>query len=475
MSKNNKVTPPEAIDEQSVDPIKKLSILPDAQPSKSTKDDIDQPSLDILSQNVPKISSEEAKAIINNIAKLPELDYQLARIDTAKFLNVTLNAFDKLVKNVKNELDENTQSLVVDTKPSSEPVLDIALIVSLIYQILEDHIACTDAVKVSATLWILMTWLVPASDVLPIAWINAPEKRCGKSTLLTLMSLLSKKSLSTSNITKSALYRCIEAYTPTLFIDEVDTFINDDKEMRGILNAGHSLEHSKVLRCVGDDNKPVAFNAYGAKAISGIGKIPGTLIDRSISLTLRRKMKNESKKRLRELPIDVTKTIQSQLARWSDDNMLAVKAAKPVLPPHINDRAQDNWEILLKIALVLGDDWLEQAYKACIEISGLETEEPSLNEQLLADIQTVFNLHGTDRLLSKNLLAGLCRDPEMIWSTLNHGKPITLRQIAKRLSGFKISSKDMRTRDLRGNEARGKGYDVRDFEDAFSRYLSHLL
>lgn len=60
----------------------------------------------------------------------------------------------------------------------------------------------------------------------------------------------------------------------------------------------------------------------------------------------------------------------------------------------------------------------------------------------------------------------------MIWSTLNYGKPITLRRIAKKLSGFKISSKDMRTRDSCGNEVRGKGYDITDFQDAFSRYLS---
>jgi putative DNA primase/helicase len=473
MNKNTQTSPPNLVAEPLADTIKKPNILPDAQLSKTTTDDIDEPSLDILSQNVPKISSEEAKAIINNIAKLPELDYQLARIDTAKFLNVTLKAFDQLVKSARNKLDAGkNENLVVYTKPSLEPALNIALIVSLIYQIIEDHIACTDAVKVAATLWILMTWFIPASHILPIAWINAPEKRCGKSTLLTLMSRLSKKSLSTSNISASALFRSIESYKPTLFIDEIDTFINDNEGIRGVLNAGHSRDNPYIIRCVGDDNEPVPFNVYGAKAISGIGKIPNTLIDRSISLTLRRKMKNESKKRVRDLPVDITNKIQSQLARWSNDNMAAVKAAKPVLPPYINDRAQDNWEILLKIAMILGDDWLEKAHNACIEISGIESDEPSLNEQLLADIRTVFNLYGSNRLLSRDLLTGLCRDSEMIWSTLNHGKPITLPQISKRLSGFRISSKCMRTIDVNSKEVRGRGYDINEFEDAFSRYLS---
>ena len=474
MSKHKKVTPPEAIDEQLADPIKEPAILQDDQLSETTINDIDEPSLDILSQNVPKISSDLAQSTIDRLATLSELEYELERTETAKFLNnMSVRSLDKLVKSAKRKIkSKNSKNLIVDIEPHAEPVLDIALIVSLIYQILEDHIACTHAVKVATTLWILMTWFIPASHILPIAWINAPEKRCGKSTLLTLMGRMSKRSLSTSNITGSALFRSIENYKPTLFIDEIDTFINDNEGIRGVLNAEHSRDNPYIIRCVGDDNEPVPFNVFGAKAISGIGRIPDTLVDRSIPLTLRRKMKDETKKRVRDLPLDVTNMIQSQLARWSGDNMLAVKEADPVLPISINDRAQDNWQILFKIAMILGDEWLEKAHKSCMEISGVENDDPSIAEQLLANIRTVFKIKNTDRLLTRDLITGLCHDPEMLWTTFNQGKRITARQVAKILGGFRISSKDMRTRDLRGNEVRGKGYDLGDFQDAFSRYLS---
>ena len=474
MSKNNKVTPPEAIDERSVDTIKKPSILQDAQLLETTTDDIDQPSSVILPQENLKISSDLAQTTIDRLATLSELDYELQRTETAKSLNnMSVRSLDKLVKKAKSKIkSETSESLVVDTEPYSEPVSDIASVADRIYQILDDHIACTHAVKVATTLWILMTWFIPASHILPIAWINAPERRCGKSTLLTLMSRMSKRSLSTSNITGSALFRSIESYKPTLFIDEIDTFINDNESIRGVLNAGHSRDNPYIIRCVGDDNEPLLFNVFGAKAISGIGKIPSTLIDRSIPLTLRRKMRDETKKRVRDLPLDVTSMIQSQLARWSDDNLQVVKDAKPVLPVTINDRAQDNWQILFKIAMILSDDWLEKAHRACIEISGSDSDEPSSNEQLLSDIKTVFSLNQTNRLLSRDLLTELRRDPEMSWSTYNEGKTITLRQIAKKLSAFRISSRDLRAFDINGNEVRGKGYDVLDFQDAFSRYLS---
>jgi hypothetical protein len=474
MSKNDHISLPELADKQSAILIKELAILQDDQPSVLSTDDIDEPSSVILPQQDLKISSDLAQATIDRLATLSELEYELERTETAKSLNnMSVRALDKLVKKAKSKIkSENSDNLIVDIEPHVEPVEDIALIVSLIYQILEDHIACTHAVKVATTLWILMTWFIPASHIAPIAWINAPEKRCGKSTLLTLMSRMSKRSLSTSNITGSALFRSIEQYKPTLFIDEIDTFINDNESIRGVLNAGHSRDNPYIIRCVGDDNEPVPFNVFGAKAISGIGRIPDTLIDRSISLTLRRKMRDETKKRVRDLPLNVTNMIQSQLARWSDDNMSSVKEADPVLPISINDRAQDNWQILFKIAMLLGDEWLEKAHKSCMEISGSDSDEPSSNEQLLSDIKTIFSLTQTNRILSRDLLTELSRDPEMSWSTYNEGKTITLRQIAKKLSAFRISSRDLRAFDINGNEVRGKGYDITDFQDAFSRYLS---
>lgn len=473
MSKHNQPPCFELVDEQLADPIEKPTILQDGRLLKTTTDDIDQPSSVILPQQDLKISSDLAQTTIDRLATLSELQYELERTETAKSLNnMSVRSLDKLVKKARGKLkSEASDSLVVDTKPYAEPVTDIALVADQIYQIIDDHIACTDAVKVATTLWILMTWVIPASHNLPIAWINAPEKRCGKSTLLTLISRMSKRPLSTSNITGSALFRSIEQYKPTLFIDEIDTFINDNEGIRGVLNAGHSRDNPHIIRCVGDDNEPVRFNVYCAKAISGIGKISGTLIDRSISLTLERKMKHETKKRVRYLPQDITNSIQSKLARWSNDNLQAVKDAKPVLPVTINDRAQDNWEILLKISLVLGDGWLERAYSACIEISGIENEELSLNEQLLSDIQTVYKSRNAEKLSTKDLIKLLCLDPEMPWSTFNDRKPITPTKIGSMLRGFRISSKTVRTLDLNGNEIRKNGYNINQFQDAFLRYL----
>ncbi|WP_169393400.1 MULTISPECIES: DUF3631 domain-containing protein [Psychrobacter] len=455
-----------ASDDELQQAIKKLPTIPSEQLSILT-DDIAEPSSLILPQEGEQVTPEVAQRVIEQLAALSDLEYQLKRGAAAKSLNaMPVGALDKLVNEVRETLEvEQSTSLVIDTEPYQKPV-DGAIIAEEIYRIINQHIACSDAVAIATTLWIIFTWVVEASYIAPIAWINAPEKRCGKSQLLTLIALMSKRSLSSSNITAAALFRCVEKYNPTLIVDEADTFINDNEDLRGVFNSGHSRDNPHVIRCAGDDNEPREFFVYGAKALSGIGKIPSTIMDRSISLTLRRKLKHEQRDRVRHLSRDTTNTIKAKLARWSDDNIAAVKGAMPELPEMINDRMQDNWEILLKVATVLGEDWLKRANQACIEISGIEHDEPSLNEQLLIDIKTVFDLKKTDKLLTKDLLVGLCSDQEMSWATYNCGKPITPRQIANRLNEYRISSKDIRT--IHG---RGKGYDVTDFKDAFTRYL----
>jgi len=39
-------------------------------------------------------------------------------------------------------------------------------------------------------------------------------------------------------------------------IDEVDTFVKDNKELQGLINAGHTRSSSAVIRIVGDSHEP---------------------------------------------------------------------------------------------------------------------------------------------------------------------------------------------------------------------------
>src|SRR6202012_5993868 len=78
--------------------------------------------------------------------------------------------------------------------------------------------------------------------------IESPEKRCGKTTLVSVLAALAHRPLIASNITVGALFNAIDSCRPTLFIDEADTFLSGNGAMRGILNSGNTWRTAYILR-----------------------------------------------------------------------------------------------------------------------------------------------------------------------------------------------------------------------------------
>lgn len=113
-----------------------------------------------------------------------------------------------------------------------------------------------------------------------------------------MIALLVPKALAAANISPAALFRTVELARPTLLIDEADTFLGDNEELRGILNSGHRAG-GQVIRTVGDDFEPRTFSTHCPVAIAQIGKLPDTLADRSIHISMKRSAPGETVSRLR--------------------------------------------------------------------------------------------------------------------------------------------------------------------------------
>jgi putative DNA primase/helicase len=101
--------------------------------------------------------------------------------------------------------------------------------------------------------------------------------------------------LLSGNITPAALFRSVEAWKPTLLIDEADTFAAMHDELRGILNAGHTRDTAYVIRAEGDANEPRIFSTWAPKVVAAIGHLPDTIEDRSIRCVMARKPTSEIK------------------------------------------------------------------------------------------------------------------------------------------------------------------------------------
>jgi putative DNA primase/helicase len=371
-----------------------------------------------LVETPPPLSDEEQ---LKALAKLSILEYDRIREATANAMGIRVSALDKALEELKNKAQKKIETAFEEVQPHPLPVNGAELL-SEVAATIQRFIVCPPETANAAALWTAMTWFMDVVDIAPLAVITAPEKRCGKSQLLTLLGKLAYQPLTASRISAAAVYRTIEAWKPTLFIDEADTFMAENEALRGILNSGHTRDSAYVVLIEGDEHQPKRFNTWGAKAIAGIGTLQDTLMDRAIKLELRRKRPEETVERLRHAHPDTFSTLTAKFARFAADNGQRVRYARPNLPNTLNDRAQDNWEPLLAIADTAGRQWPHLAKEAALVLSG-ETDTLSDSAELLQDIQTAFG--DQERLTTDELINALCKDTEAPWATYNKGKPIT--------------------------------------------------
>lgn len=388
------------------------------------------------------------------------------RVQVKETKMLSMAEFDRLTATDPDTQDVAHAGIFAEVEPCPDPVEGSDLLDDIAFALARYVIADKETIR-AAALWSAFTWLVDVVQIAPIANITAPEKRCGKSILLTALGKLASRPLQVSNIAPAALFRSIELWAPTLLIDEVDAFLAAHDDARGILNAGFTRDSAIVIRCVGDDHMPTPFNVWGAKALCGIGKIADTLADRSVPLRLRRRTPGENVDSLRHSDPALWENLRCRLARFAMDSADAISKARPTPIPGLNDRANDAWEPLLAIADLAGDHWPKSARNAAMALHGLEGESPSIGAELLADVKAVFDTKKAGKVFSADLLEALIADEEAPWAAWNRGKPITIRQLSAKLADFGIKSKDTR----QGFEVK-KGYHLEQFADAFARYLS---
>lgn len=378
--------------------------------------------------------------------------------------SVPMGEFDKLTSMPGD--DDEQISIFPRVEPWPEAV-DGAELLNKMENLLARFVVADSETLQAACLWVAFTWFHSDAQVSPLAHISAPEKRCGKSVLLDCLRRLVARPLPVANISSAALYRAIEKWQPCLLIDEVDSFVSDNEDLRGIINSGFNRDLAFVMRCAGEDHEPTPFNVFSPKVLCGIGKLPCTIMDRAIPLRLRRKKAGERTERLRYGDAEEWKILSRQLARWSSDHAGAIYQFRPDDIVGLNDRAQDAWEPLQQVAALAGGGWSDAARHAALALHDIEDDALSAGVELLADIKMVFETKRENRLFSADLLGALNEDEEAPWATWNRGRPMTARQLARRLKDFGISSGT-----VRNHIKTSKGYKLEQFSDAFTRYLS---
>jgi putative DNA primase/helicase len=341
---------------------------------------------------------------------------------------------------------------------------DLGALLNAVSAKLGRHLVLPAHAADAIALWILLAYCHHAVYVSPILALISPERRCGKTTALGLVSGLVPNSIATANITSAALYRVIQNCSPTLLIDEADTFLDQDRVLPGILNAGHDRATAFVTRANpklpdGIEN----ISVWCPKVLAQIGRLPPTLEDRSIVIPLSRKAAGEAVERFLPHRDSESAQLAAGAASWAANNAGLIADAEPIVPKELGDRAADNWRQLLAIADIAGGGWGVRARSAAIASSRVEQEAPG--ELLLIDIKVIFRARSIDRITSVDLVAELAQLEHRLWPEWKYGQPIKPTQLAALLARY-----DIRPATHRFGSTTAKGYLLSQFRDAFARY-----
>ncbi len=365
-------------------------------------------------------------------------------------------------------MSENGQGSVMtfsDPEPWPQEVNGASLLTE-IAQVIKRFVVPQQEAVDAISLWIVFAHAHDAAQISPILCLTSPTKRCGKTTLLHLVGSLLPRPLFAANITPAAIYRTIEKHIPSLLVDEADTFVRGNEELRGILNSGHLRSAAIVVRTARSDFEPRTFKTWCPKVIALIGRLSDTIEDRAIMIPLERCVSGEKPERLRFDSLTQMTPLNRKACRWARDNVKKIMDSEPQIPPELGDRAADNWRHILAIADLAGVDWPYRARTAALTLSSSTAErEESICELLLSDIKDLFEKREVERLFSEDIVLALTEMYDRPWPEYSHNKPITKTKLARLLKPFGIHPMTFRI----GHELR-KGYSAQSFLDAFSRY-----
>jgi putative DNA primase/helicase len=416
------------------------------------------------------------------LAQLSPTEYDRVRKSEGRRLRIRIETLDAEVAKYRSELNgpailHSAISTLPPAIPWPEPV-DAQETLSQVSDRFSLYIVLPPGAADALALWSAHAHAFGAFPQTPRLNLSSPEPGCGKTTVVDVIASLVPRPLRTENLTAPVLFRLVDQYQPTLLLDEVDSYLPQAEELRGLLNAGHK-RGACAYRCEGESKAVRAFKAFAPAVLAGLGTLPGTLADRSIIIPLLPAQPEEVAARFDSLRADTETVLCRKLARWTKDNFAALQACDPPLPATAFNCLADNWRPLFAIAQIAGADWPTRALASFNHLAPVRTESPpsltspptgnSCNNsthgtQLLADIRQIFTESGVSRISSRQLVDALRVLPDRPWHSEFINPHSAFNRLARLLYPFGI-----RAHNIRFGGPRAKGFNIADFAEAFSK------
>ncbi|MBI3988861.1 MAG: DUF3631 domain-containing protein, partial [candidate division NC10 bacterium] len=271
--------------------------------------------------------------------------------------------------------------------------------------------------------WTLGTYVYKIFRAFPYMALRSPVKRCGKSRVLDLLSLVCFNASSrTTNPTEAQLFRGPSKNGGTLLQDEVEHLRGDKEVFAGllaVLNSGFERGGSvSRMEKRGDRFEEVSFPTYCPRALAGISQLADTLEDRSLIIFMTRKLKSEPVERFSPGRLEAeAQRLRDDCYIWSLTHAgeLAEVYEADDFPglEDLDDRARDLWEPLLSIALLADAEarevgevggFADTLTVLARDLAGVRDEGDTVTARLVEGLGSLVEAEGRETFTPSDLL-----------------------------------------------------------------------
>lgn len=330
-------------------------------------------------------------------------------------------------------------------------------------------------------LWLMGTHCYTIFEYFPYLTLRSPEKRCGKSRTLDLISMLGFNAHQpTASPTEAQIFREPREDGGVQIYDEMEGMTGDKERwsaVTSIFNAGfHKGQVVARYRKTKEGQQKETFETYVPRAIASISSLESTLEDRSIMIMMQRLLPGQQTERFSLRRLDV----EAQILR-DDLHIFALTTAPTIAELYdgsdfpglsgLDHRAVDLWEPLLSIAAVIdasgGTGTVAKRMTQLAERLGGERASRSADDPnpIIIEVLDEYLLLGAEARILAHDLAEKVRS-RLGWDSL------TLKALANRL--HPLGLKTTRIREGRENR-RGYVFTREQIDDLSRRYTPGKL
>jgi DNA polymerase I-like protein with 3'-5' exonuclease and polymerase domains len=188
-----------------------------------------------------------------------------------------------------------------------------------ILKFIEKYVDISEQNQAISSKYVWMTYRVDSLNEVPYLHATGNSGN-GKSRFTQTVGLLCYRPMFTVGITAAALFRTVDAFHPTLIIDEFNLAASseDTEAIIQVLNSGYQ-RLTRIIRCSGKDSNfmPEGFDPFGAKILSGLKATDSQpFTSRTQPVKLEETKRNDIPLQLLPEMLTEARTIRNKLTLW---------------------------------------------------------------------------------------------------------------------------------------------------------------